>query len=130
MPLGAWVRVLDRAILVMPMGDHENEVGTAPPRGRPKLGRQDTERRLSSLAKTQIKLPANAAVTGGPSTCPACASTNVIWGCAEEQTRTREEVHPLVWDDEQWMADSFICRDCQAGWIEPDEPETITWVRH
>jgi hypothetical protein len=27
------------------------------------------------------------------------------------------------------MADTFICRDCQAGWIEPDQPEQITWVR-
>jgi hypothetical protein len=27
------------------------------------------------------------------------------------------------------MADSFICRSCDAGWIEPDEAKPITWVR-
>ena len=52
-----------------------------------------------------------------------------MWGCDSEQEKTREEIHPLVWHDSEWMADSFICRDCQAGWIEPDEPDVITWVR-
>jgi len=26
------------------------------------------------------------------------------------------------------MADSFVCRDCDAGWIEPDEASAITWL--
>jgi hypothetical protein len=111
------------------MGDQGNEVGIAPPRGRPKLGRQDAERKLSSLVNKEISLPANAVVTGGPETCPACGSTRLMWGCDAQQTRSRQEIHPLVWHETQWMADSFICRDCDAGWIERDEPEVITWVR-
>jgi hypothetical protein len=106
-----------------------NEIGTAPPRGRPKLDRADTERTLSKIAGKEIKLPAGAVVTGGPALCPACGSRSLMWGCDSEQKRTREEIHPLVWDDTEWMADSFICRDCQAGWIEPDDPAVITWVR-
>lgn len=27
------------------------------------------------------------------------------------------------------MADTFICRHCHAGWIEPEGPQPITWVR-
>jgi hypothetical protein len=52
-----------------------------------------------------------------------------MWGCDEEQRRTREEIHPLVWDPTEWMADSFVCRDCHAGWIEPDGLDAVTWVR-
>lgn len=121
--------VADRAVCVLAMGEQGNEVGIAPPRGRPKLSREDTERELSSLVNDEISLPANAVVTGGPATCPACGSTTLMWGCDERQTRSREEIHPLVWHETQWMADSFICRDCDAGWIEPDESEVITWVR-
>lgn len=106
-----------------------NEIGTAPPRGRPKLDRADTERTLSEIAGKEITLPAGAVVTRGPAICPACGSTNLMWGCDSQQNKTREEIHPLVWHDTEWMADSFICRDCQAGWIEPDEPDVITWVR-
>ena len=109
--------------------DDENEVGTAPARGRPAVSRADAERALSGVAGKEIKLPANAVATGGPGSCPACGSVNVMWGCDQGQTRPREEIHPLVWHETQWMADSFICRDCHAGWIEPDEPEVITWVR-
>lgn len=35
----------------------------------------------------------------------------------------------LFGTETEWMADTFICRDCQAGWIEPDDPAAITWVR-
>lgn len=52
-----------------------------------------------------------------------------MWGCATEQTRTQDEIHPLVWHESESMADSFICNTCSAGWIEPDDPEAITWVR-
>jgi hypothetical protein len=52
-----------------------------------------------------------------------------MWGCDPEQLRGKDEIHPLVWHETEWLADSFMCRDCHAGWIEPDEPETITWVR-
>jgi hypothetical protein len=52
-----------------------------------------------------------------------------MWGCDPEQPRERHEIHPLVWHETAWLADSFICQDCNAGWIEPDEPKPITWVR-
>jgi hypothetical protein len=52
-----------------------------------------------------------------------------MWGCDKEQTRSRTQIHPVAWHKTEWMADSFICRDCWAGWIEPDDPEPITWVR-
>jgi hypothetical protein len=89
----------------------------------------EAEKWLSDLADKPIELPERAVVNEGPETCPACDSSNVMWGCDPEMTRTREEIHPLVWHETEWMADTFICRDCTAGWIEPDQPETITWVR-
>jgi hypothetical protein len=81
------------------------------------------------VAGETIRLPEDAVVTGGPTSCPACGSKKLMWGCDPRQTRTREEVHPLVWDEDEWMAESFVCEDCHAGWIEPDEPQEITWVR-
>jgi len=87
------------------------------------------ERELSDLSGKEIRLPAESVVTSGPSTCPACGSVNVMWGCDSEQRLGRDEIHPLVWDETEWLADSYICRDCHAGGIEPDEPETITGVR-
>jgi hypothetical protein len=106
-----------------------NEIGAATPRGRQRLNREDVEADLSAMAGKEIRLPPGAVATSGPSTCPACGSGNVMWGCDPDQSRSRDEIHPLVWDETEWMADSYICRDCQAGWIEPDEPEPITWVR-
>ncbi len=89
----------------------------------------EAEAKLSDVAGKPITLPDGATVTGPPETCPACGSRNLIWGCDEAQTRSKDEIHPVVWDGEAWMADSYICRDCDAGWIEPDEAESITWVR-
>src|SRR5262245_3058485 len=100
----------------------ENEVGIAFPRARPRRSREDVEHFLSEKLDSSISLPENAIVTGAPESCPACGSAQVMWGCDEEQERTREEIHPLVWHAEAWMADSYICRDCDAGWIEPDDP--------
>ena len=90
---------------------------------------EEAEARLSEIAGKPMTLPEGAIVTSAPKSCPACGSTNVMWGCDEAQTKDRKEIHPLVWHEEAWMADSYICRDCDAGWIEPDEPEAITWVR-
>jgi hypothetical protein len=61
----------------------ENEVGTAPPRGRPRVAQADAEQQLSEAVGHSVQLPDNAVVSGGPRT----------------------------------------------GWIEPDDPEPITWVR-
>jgi hypothetical protein len=106
-----------------------NEVGTSAARGRPSIPREDAAEELSALAGKPIELPANAVVHAGPETCPACGSREVMWGCDERQTRQRDEIHPLVWHETEWMADSFICRTCWAGWVEPDDPSVITWVR-
>jgi hypothetical protein len=107
----------------------ENEVGTAPPRGRPEIARRDAERQLSDAIGQSVQLPNNAIVHGRPETCPACGAAEIEWGCSDYQHRPKEEIHPLVWHETQWMADSFVCRACDAGWIEPDEPQPITWVR-
>lgn len=106
-----------------------NEVGTAPPRGRPRVPHSDVEHGLSESLREDVRLPERAVVFGSPASCPACGSRRVIWGCDERQTRTRDEIHPVVWQETEWMADSFICQQCDAGWIETDEPEPITWVR-
>lgn len=106
-----------------------NEVGTAAPRGRPVIARDEADQLLSDLAGESIRLPEGAQVHGSPATCPACRSDAVIWGCDERVMHTRESIHPFVWHDTEWMADSYVCGDCDAGWIEPDEPEVITWVR-
>jgi membrane-associated protein len=91
-----------RSAAAAPAGPPANEIGTAAPRERP---------------------PA------GPETCPACGSPRVMWGGDPEMTRTQDEIHPLVSDEHALMAGSFVCRDCDAGWIEPDDPAEITWVR-
>jgi hypothetical protein len=105
-------------------GDHE--IGIAPPRGRPKLDRDNTNRKLTAIAGQDIHLPDGAIVTGGPATCPACGSGRVEWAVFAAKGR---EAHPVVWHDTEWLADSFICMECNAGWVEPDDPEPITWVR-
>jgi len=107
----------------------ENEVGVAPPRSLRQVPKREAEKFLSDLAGETIELGERVRVTRGPSTCPACGAEDVMWGCDVEQARTKDEIHPLVWDDVAWMADSFICRQCHAGWIEPDDPAPITWVR-
>lgn len=106
-----------------------NEIGIAPARGLPEGDREETERSLSESLGTEIKLGPHLAVSRSPESCPACGSTDVIWGCDDEQRRSREEIHPLVWHETALMADSYICRDCDAGWTEGWKPETITWVR-
>lgn len=53
----------------------------------------------------------------------------VIWGCDDNVIQDRDRIHPLVWHPTEWMADSFVCGSCDAGWIEPDDAEPITWIR-
>lgn len=107
----------------------ENEIGESEPRSRPRVDTEAAEATLSDLANKPVHLPAGAVVSSSPSTCPACGGTSVMWGCDPEQSKTQSEIHPLVWHETQWMADTFICRNCNAGWIEPDDPEPVTWVR-
>lgn len=106
-----------------------NEVGTAPPRGRPRVANEVAQDELSQITGKSVVLPSGTVVHEGPRTCPACGSDQLMWGCDEGQTRDQAEIHPLVWHETEWMADTFICRACDAGWIEPDEPQAITWVR-
>lgn len=93
------------------------------------IANDEADRLLSDLAGKDVRLPEGAQVHGSPAACPACGSDAVIWGCDERITHTRESIHPLVWDETEWMADSYVCGACDAGWIEPDEPEVINWVR-
>ena len=107
-----------------------NEVGRAARPGRIQLDRAEVEQTLSRIARTPIRLPVGVIATTPPAICPACGSTNVIWGCDPDlPARPQPEIHPLVWDAAGWMADSFVCLDCDAGWIEPDEAAETTWVR-
>jgi hypothetical protein len=106
-----------------------NEVGTAEPRGRPVIDRKEAEETLSGVAGETVHLPDAAVVTGRPSSCPACGSTDLMWGCDPAQDKSQDQIHPLVWHETEWMADSYICCTCHAGWIEPDDPQPITWVR-
>lgn len=108
--------------------DH-NEIGSAQPRGRPRIDRAEASDALSRLAGEAIELGQNAVVFTSPTACPACGSSGVIWGCDEKVIEDRNRIHPLVWHPSEWMADSFVCGACDAGWIEPDDPEPITWVR-
>ena len=89
----------------------------------------EAERILSGLAGSEMSLPAGAVTITAPETYPACGGSSVMWGCDNAQTRDRHEIHSLVWHDTEWMADTFICRDCHAGWLEPDGAEPTTWVR-
>ena len=107
----------------------ENEVGTAPSRGLPKIEHDVAEQQLSDLVGRPFQLSENAVVSTHPTTCPACGAATVEWGCSDYVTQTKEEIHPLVWDESEWMADSFVCRTCHAGWFEDDDSEPITWVR-
>jgi hypothetical protein len=105
-----------------------NEVGTARPRGRPVLERGAVERDLSEIAGNEIRLPEGAVTHGGPATCPACGSRNLTWAVVGTD-KGQEELHPVVWDETEWLADTFLCEECSAGWIEPDDAAPITWVR-
>jgi hypothetical protein len=51
---------------------------------------------LSGLTGKDVQLGRKAVATSGPSTCPACGSANVMWGCDPEQLRDTDEIHPLV----------------------------------
>lgn len=107
-----------------------NLIGTAPGRDQPPPGeRAEVERVVSDLLGEEIHFAPNVSVSTGPSACPACGAHDLLWGCDQEQTRTKAEIHPLVWHETEWMADSYICKECWAGWIEPDPGQEITWVR-
>lgn len=110
-------------------GGAGNEFGNSAARGRPRLDRPGVESVMERLAGHPMKLPENAVGYESPSTCPACSSTELLWGCDEAVHDSQRKIHPLVWHETEWMADSYVCRACDAGWIEPDEPEPISWVR-
>ena len=111
------------------VSEFANEIGTGPALGRRRFDRSVAEGQLSEALGKAFRLPDRSVVSVGPEACPACGSSNVMWGCDQRQTRTREEIHPVVWHETEWMADSFVCLDCDAGWIEPDDPGVLTWAR-
>jgi hypothetical protein len=104
-----------------------NDVGHAP--ARPRKERAEVERDVSEAYGVPLKIPADADPTVGPVDCPACGSQDVMWGFDVEQTRSSAQVHPMLVDESDDLADTFICRACSAGWIEPNDPSPITWVR-
>lgn len=101
--------------MMVGMSAEANEIGTAPARGRPVVSNEDAQKELSKIKGDRVVLPKGAVVHGGPPTCPACGSDRVRWGCDPKQKLDREEIHPLIWHQTEWMADSFICRTCNAG---------------
>jgi hypothetical protein len=106
----------------------ERETGVGEPRGRPTVAHERADADLSERFGRSVTLPANAVMSGGPKSCPACGSSAVAWAVTTGGL-DRENVDPLVWHETEWLADSFVCSDCNAGWIEPDDPEPIRWVR-
>jgi hypothetical protein len=96
----------------------------------PRVPAEEADRQLSDLAGKAISLGESLAMSSGPESCPACGSTNV-----EDALRyqidglEREDVHPIVWGEGCALADTYVCRDCDAGWIEGFKPHPITWVR-
>jgi hypothetical protein len=89
--------------------DRVNEIGTAPARGRTVLPHAEAERQLSEAVGRHVDLPERAVVSRGPNTCPACGSAKILWGHSPEQTRTPEECHPLIWNEIDVLADTFVC---------------------
>lgn len=75
-----------------------------------------------------VNLPDGAVVTSGPTTCPVCRAMTVEWAASAVQLE-RDQIHPIFWHETEWLADSFICTTCDAGWYEPDDPEPVRWVR-
>jgi hypothetical protein len=106
----------------------EPEIGSAEPRGRPRIPLPEAGRILSDLTGESVELGPNIVAHGGPTTCPACGSAKIEWAVQLHDV-TEEDVHPLIWHKTEWLADTWVCNVCQAGWIEPDEPAPITWVR-
>jgi hypothetical protein len=106
-----------------------NETGVSETPGLRVVPAADADDLLTNLAGHDMSLPSSAVMTSGPESCPACGARSVMWGCDPEQSLSRGEIHPLVWHETEWMADTFICRTCDAGWIQPDGPGQITWVR-
>ncbi len=108
----------------------QNEVGTSVATGRRKLSAKEVVEDLSRVLRRPLPaLPEDAVVYGGPEACPACGSQDVVWGCDDYQELPSDAIHPVAFDEHALMADSFLCRACDAGWIQPDEPAPITWVR-
>jgi hypothetical protein len=108
----------------------DHEVGHSPPRGLPRVPTEEANELLSDLAGKPVELSENLAMSSGPTTCPACGSSSV-----EDALRYQvdglglEEVHPVVWGEGYALADTYVCKDCDAGWIEGSKPHPITWVR-
>jgi hypothetical protein len=64
---------------------------------------------LSDLAGKDLRLPERAVMSRGPTTCPACGATNIMWGHAPDQPHPPEECHPLIWNEIDVLAETFMC---------------------
>jgi hypothetical protein len=107
-----------------------NHIGSAPARGREVVPNHAAEKILGETFGEKVPLPDCARVLRGPSSCPACGAESVSWAYDESwQLRREDEFHPLLLDEIDRLAETFCCRSCLAGWIEPDDLTPITWVR-
>jgi hypothetical protein len=82
---------------------------------------------MSTQLGREVVIPEGATVLRGPKTCPACGALAIAWASTVPGL-TVDQADPLL-DDGQGLAEVFICKTCDAGWIEPEEPTPITWVR-
>jgi len=59
----------------------------------------------------------------------ACGSNDVLYCDADGQPLGIDELHPAAGNPEDGTLNSYLCQSCFAGWIEPNEPQPIKWVR-
>lgn len=53
----------------------------------------------------------------------------LVWKWLTRRTRRTSILQPELIDDVDWAAETFLCRNCDAGWVESVGPEPIRWVR-
>ena len=103
------------------------EIGQAPSRQR-SHDKPGAEQVVSDLLKQEVSLGPDVRVSWGPTLCPRCGSEDIVWFFGIQPQVPLAEVHTAL-QDRVTLADTYVCRTCHAGWIEPDQPEPITWVR-
>lgn len=84
---------------------------------------------LSAAVGHHIEMPPGVTVSTSPEHCAACGAGDPLHGDDDRQLLEVAQLHPLAANETDGAADSFFCQTCFAGWIEPDEPEPIAWVR-
>jgi predicted RNA-binding Zn-ribbon protein involved in translation (DUF1610 family) len=104
----------------------QHEIGVAPPRRLARLSPDAAARLLSAALGREILLPETATVIVSPPGCPACGGGPIQRAFLVANGR---KAHPAMWHEIARLADSYVCEECGAGWIERDEHSPMTWVR-